>query len=130
VNVSHLLDTHTLLWAIYAPEMLSEKAREGITPGDHAIFVSAVSAYEISLKYKCGKLDFARDLAQHFSTQVAMMGFLVLDLSVSHAQAAGLLPLFHKDPFDRMLIAQAQIEGFRLISKEALFDQFGVARLW
>jgi PIN domain nuclease of toxin-antitoxin system len=110
--------------------MLSKNAREAINVGDHTIFVSAVTAYEISLKYKCGKLDFARDVAQHFLKQVTMMGFLVLDLSASHAEAAGLLPLIHKDPFDRMLIAQAQIEGLRLISNKALFDQFAIARLW
>jgi PIN domain nuclease of toxin-antitoxin system len=128
--VSHLLDTHALLWAIYAPEMLSGKARAAIARGEHIIFVSAVSAYKISLKYKCGKLDFARDLAQHFLKQVTMMGFSVLDLAAIHAEAAGLLPLTHKDPFDRMLIAQAQIEGLKLISNQAVFDQFGAARLW
>lgn len=124
-----LLDTHTLLWAIYTPEKLGKSAREVISQSDR-VFASAVSAYEIAYKYKCGKLDHAASLACSFVEQIAVPGYRLLNLTPSHAQFAGLMPFAHKDPFDRLLIAQAQIEQLTLISNETLFDSMAVIRLW
>jgi PIN domain nuclease of toxin-antitoxin system len=125
----YLLDTHALLWAVYAPEKLGHKVSQ-IISASNRVFVSAVSAYEICYKYNRGKLDEAASLAQAFTEQIAVPGYALLDLTASHAQFAGLLPVEHKDPFDRLLIAQAQIEQLTLISNETLFDSMAVIRLW
>jgi PIN domain nuclease of toxin-antitoxin system len=129
VSEGFLLDTHALLWAVYSPEKLSASARKVLSTADR-IHVSAVSAYEISLKYNLGKLDHAESLARGFLKEIAIPAFGVIDLTAQHAQTAGLLPTVHRDPFDRFLIAQAQIEQLTLISNETLFDSMAVIRLW
>ena len=85
---------------------------------------------EITTKFRLGKLPEAALLAEDFSNQIAIRGFGELPITVPHAQLAGSLPIPHKDPFDRLLIAQAQIERATLVSNEAVFDGFGVLRLW
>lgn len=97
---------------------------------DGDVFASAISAFEIAQKHRLGKLDFARNHAEDFLGEIAKDDYLPLSLTAEHARLAGALPMPHRDPFDRMLIAQAQIEQLTLISNEALFDQFGVIRFW
>ena len=125
-----LLDTHALLWAIYAPERLRPEVQDILRDTGVAIFASAISAYEIALKHNYGKLDFAAPLAADFLKEIAVPGYAPLSLSVDHARLGGALQIPHRDPFDRMLIAQAQIEQLVLISNETLFDRFGVLRFW
>lgn len=125
-----LLDTHALLWWILDSDRLPERARAGIRDAGNEVLVSAVSAIEVTTKYRSGKLPEAGRLSEHFATMVADEGFTPLPISIAHGQTAGLLSVPHKDPFDRLLIAQAQIEQAVLVSNEALFDQFGVRRLW
>jgi PIN domain nuclease of toxin-antitoxin system len=125
-----LLDTHALIWAAQEPELLSETARVAIENSDNMIFVSATSALEIATKYRLGKLSVSPTLAEHFVEEVVGRGFVILPITADHGQRAGLLNIPHKDPWDRLLIAQAQIEGMRLVSNEKLFDDFGVVRLW
>lgn len=125
-----LLDTHALIWAAQEPELLSEKARIGIETGENHIFASAASAFEIATKYRLGKLKVSPTLAENFVVEMERCGFAILPVSADHAQRAGLLAIEHKDPWDRMLIAQAQTEGMRLVSNEALFDGFAVSRHW
>lgn len=127
---AYLLDTHALLWAIYVPERLRPEVRTAIGDAESTIYASAVSAYEIALKHGFDKLGFAEPLALDFLKEIAVPGFLPLSLTAEHARLAGAFRIPHRDPFDRMLIAQAQIEGLTLISNEALFDQFGVVRFW
>ena len=130
MNSAFLLDTHALLWAIYAPERLRIEVRTAIDDPATSVFASAISAYEIALKHGCRKLDFAAPLAQDFLKEIAVPGFVPLALTAEHARLAGALQIPHRDPFDRMLIAQAQIEQLVLVSNEALFDRFGVIRFW
>jgi PIN domain nuclease of toxin-antitoxin system len=125
-----LLDTHALIWAANDLDKLSKTARVAIENEENQIFVSAVSAIEITTKFRVGKLPEADELSARFEAIIAEFGFAELPVSVNHARVAGLLPFEHRDPFDRMLIAQAQIEQMTLVSNEKLFDQFGVIRLW
>lgn len=96
----------------------------------NSILVSAASAWEIATKVRLGKLPTAADLAEDFAGHLQREGFQMLDISCEHAIRAGLLPGPHKDPFDRMLIAQAQAENIPILSNEVLFDTYGVRRLW
>ncbi len=125
-----LLDTHALLWGIYAPDRLRAEVRDVLRDTGVAIFASAISAYEIALKYNYKKLDFAAPLATDFLKEIAVPGYVPLSLTAEHARLGGALQIPHRDPFDRMLIAQAQIEQLVLISNETLFDQFGAMRFW
>ena len=125
-----LLDTHTLLWWILGADRLPEEARRAILDRDNDVWVSAVSAVEVTTKVRIGKLPEAQDLANNFGEAVEGEGFSGLPISVDHAVLAGSMPIAHKDPFDRLLIAQAQIEQCWLVSNEVMFDSFGVRRLW
>ena len=125
-----LLDTHALIWAAKAPDRLGSEARRAIEDGDNAIYVSAVSAMEIATKFRLGKLPEGKELATDFVGQIEGHGFVELSLLAVHGQRGGSLAIPHGDPFDRMLIAQAQIEQMTLVSNEEQFDTFGVLRLW
>lgn len=125
-----LLDTHALIWAAQLPDYLSADARSAIEDGANEIYASAASAFEIATKYRSGKLAVSPSLAENFSQQMGKLGFAILSISADHGQRAGLLRIAHKDPWDRMLIAQSQIEGMKLVSNERLFDNFGVPRHW
>ena len=94
------------------------------------IWVSAVSAFEIAQKHRLGKLPSAARLARNFDSDVMAEGFLALSISPGEARLAGAMLNPHRDPFDRMLIAQALLNDMTLVSNEKLFDGFGVARLW
>jgi PIN domain nuclease of toxin-antitoxin system len=125
-----LLDTHTLLWWLDGDRRLSRKARTIIGDEDNLVFVSAASAWELATKARLGKLPQAIDVATDVAGCLTAQGFLELPISVLHAQRAGSLRIEHRDPFDRMLIAQAQIEDLPIVTNERLFDAFGVTRLW
>ncbi len=125
-----LLDTHALIWWLAGDEALSRRAREAIADEDNPVAVSAASAMEVATKFRIGKLPDAALLAQDFEGVVAEQGFAELSISVHHARRAGEMNIAHKDPFDRLLIAQAQAEDMVLVSIEALFDGFAVKRLW
>jgi len=92
--------------------------------------VSATSAWEIAIKFRLGRLPRVEDLVSNFSSEMEHEGFELLPISAEHGIRAGLLPVLHKDPFDRMLIAQSQSENIPIISNEAVFDAYGVRRLW
>ena len=125
-----LLDTHALIWWLAGDGALSQTAREAIGDEANAVLVSAASAMEISTKFRLGKLPLAALLAQDFEAIVAAQGFTELPISVRHARLAGDMNIAHQDPFDRLLIAQAQADGLVLVSNEALFDSFAVRRIW
>jgi PIN domain nuclease of toxin-antitoxin system len=125
-----LLDTHTLLWWLDGNRRLSLKARRAIGNQSNAILVSAASAWEITTKARLGKLPGATDVAADVAACVASQGFLPLDITLLHAQRAGRLPGEHRDPFDRMLIAQSQMEDVALVSDDEAFDRFDVRRFW
>ncbi|MBB3926887.1 PIN domain nuclease of toxin-antitoxin system [Sphingobium jiangsuense] len=125
-----LLDTHALIWWLAGDEALSLRAREAMADEANSIAVSAASAMEVATKFRIGKLPRAALLARDFETIVAAQGFSELPISVTHARLAGEMNIAHKDPFDRFLIAQAQVEAMVLVSNEVLFDGFAVQRLW
>ena len=125
-----LLDTHALLWWLSDDPALSKPARKFIAETKNTVIVSAASAWEIATKVRLGKLATAAELAADFVGLVEREGFEFLPISPDHAIRAGLLPGPHKNPFDRMLIAQAQAEGVPVVTNEIAFDAYGVRRIW
>ncbi len=125
-----LLDTHALVWWLGQVEKLSAQAEAEIRNPANDVWVSAVSAFEIAQKHRLGKLPSAARLARQFDDDVAAAGFVGLSISPNEARLAGAIPHVHRDPFDRLLIAQALINDLTLVSNERLFDSFGVARIW
>lgn len=125
-----LLDTHALIWWLAGDDALGNNAKAAIADEANAIFVSAASSMEVATKFRIGKLPSAALLAQDFERVVADQSFTELPISVHHARLAGEMPIPHKDPFDRLLIAQTRAEDMVLVSNEAVFDGFGVRRIW
>lgn len=125
-----LLDTHTLLWVLEDNPRLSRRAAEALAAPETEKLVSAVSAFEICLKFNLGKLPGSAALAEAFEQTIAAINCTPLPISLAHAETAGKLDLSHKDPFDRLLIAQARIERVPIVSNEKLFDDLGVERIW
>jgi PIN domain nuclease of toxin-antitoxin system len=125
-----LLDTHALLWWLAGDEALSNTAREAISDPGNDVFVSAASAWEIATKYRLGKLPDAAAIAADIAGAVASQDFTELPINIRDGQIAGGLPAIHKDPFDRMLIAQAITADMVIVSNEALFNAYAVACLW
>jgi PIN domain nuclease of toxin-antitoxin system len=128
--VRALLDTHALLWWILEDPALSQGARGFIKEANNMLLVSAASAWEMAIKFQAGKLPRAAELVARFVSEVELEGFQLLSITAEHGIRAGLLPGPHKDPFDRLLIAQSQAENVPIISNEAVFDAYGVRRLW
>jgi len=126
-----LLDTHVFLWWVLADPKFSRHARTAIADDEqNDIVVSAASAWEIATKFRIGTLADAGSVAHDVAATLISEGFGELPISVRHAQRAGDLGGRHKDPFDRMLIAQALMENLMLVSNERAFDTYGVNRLW
>jgi PIN domain nuclease of toxin-antitoxin system len=125
-----LLDTHAFLWWLDGDRRLSTRSRRLIADETNAVLVSAASAWEITTKARLGKLPGARDVAADVVGCIANQGFVPLDITVLHAQRAGGLAGEHRDPFDRLLIAQAQLEDIIVVSDDAVFDSYGVRRVW
>jgi len=119
-----LLDTHVFLWWRAGREMRAE-AMDAIRTADD-VFVSAASAWEVSIKAAIGKLR----LTASFADGVAQSGFVPLPINLHHAAVAGELPLYHRDPFDRMLLAQARLERLTLISHDRRLEPYGSAIIW
>jgi PIN domain nuclease of toxin-antitoxin system len=125
-----LLDTHALIWWFLDAPQLSAAAYAAIEDEDNEKFVSAASAWEIATKFRLGRLPGAGPLAVDLPGAIAKQGFLPLDITVLHGQRAGALRGTHRDPFDRILMAQAIAERMGLVSNETAFDAYGVHRLW
>jgi PIN domain nuclease of toxin-antitoxin system len=125
-----LLDTHALIWALGDSPRLGDVARETISADNNEILVSAASAMEVTTKHRLGKLDEVAALVSDFAGVLAAADYAILPIELDHAVLAGSLDIAHKDPFDRLLIAQARVEGIALVSNEKLFDAFGVERIW
>jgi PIN domain nuclease of toxin-antitoxin system len=125
--VSLLLDTHVFLWWIGDSSRLSDEVKTHIADPGSMVYLSAISAWEISIKRALGRLDL-RD--EEFLYGMRESGFAELAVTVEHSLAAGNLPLHHRDPFDRMLIAQATTEGLRLVTHDRTLSTYDVSTLW
>jgi PIN domain nuclease of toxin-antitoxin system len=125
-----LLDTHALIWWLLGDPALSRNAQSRIADDSNVVFVSAASGWEIATKFRLGKLPRAAVFAADVAGALAAQGFAELPITLRDAQLAGELPGDHRDPFDRMLVAQAILADLTLVSNEAIFDQWSVRRLW
>ena len=130
VAVRVLLDTHAFLWWMADSERLSGTAHQLIADHANDIVVSAASAWEVATKFRIGKLPNGEAVATDIASHIADQGFEELPISVSDAERAGRLPGPHRDPFDRMIIAQALAHGLVVVSIDAALDPYGVTRLW
>jgi PIN domain nuclease of toxin-antitoxin system len=129
--VRYLLDTHTLIWWMTSNPQLSKYAHALIEQKEQNVsLVSAVSAWEIATKVRLGRLSAAADLVQDFAFDIEDQKMKILVITADHAIRAGSLPGPHKDPFDRMLIAQAIAENVPIISNDKALDGYGAQRLW
>ena len=125
-----LLDTHAFLWWLAGNDRLSPAARRAIGEDANEKLISAASAWEIATKYRLGKLPDVGALAHDIGAGISGEGFEELPITVDDAARAGALAGIHRDPFDRMLVAQAQARNLVLVSIESLFDRYGIRRLW
>lgn len=125
-----LLDTHAFVWWLEGNTTIRREIRDLIDGDTSEVHVSAATAWEIATKFRLGKLPSAARAAEDCLGCIESHGFRALSVTVEHGQRAGSLPGPHRDPFDRMLVAQALVENLALVSNERAFDQFGVQRLW
>lgn len=125
-----LIDTHTFLWWIDGDRELSRQARRLIEDATTDVIVSAATAWEIATKARLGKLPQALPIARRIPEVIAEQGFMSLAITMEHSQRAGWLPGPHKDPFDRMLAAQAQALDIPIASNDRIFESFGVIVIW
>jgi PIN domain nuclease of toxin-antitoxin system len=125
-----LLDAHTFLWFVWDDAHLSHNARTLIVDAANQKFISPVTYWEIAIKVSIGKLDLGEPYRAFMRREIARNNFDILPISVDHAAAVSVLPFHHRDPFDRLLIAQSMIEEVLIISGDTAFDAYPVIRLW
>lgn len=125
-----LLDTHTLIWWTEANPRLSSAARAAIADPANEVHVSSISAVELAVKIAIGKLTLPLPLEDFLAAATAAARLVELPLSTRHAVALGKLPSHHRDPFDRLLVAQAQVEGMALVTNDAHIRQYAVPLVW
>ena len=125
-----LLDAHTLLWAVDNPAKLGRQAAASLEAPDNSLLLSAGTIWEIAIKVGLKKLAISRPFREWMTQAIADLGLTVLPITVEAADAQIALPNHHRDPFDRLLVAQVQTEPVVLVSADSVFDQYGVQRLW
>ena len=125
-----LLDTHAFLWMSLDDPQLSEQARELIADLDNQLWLSPASYWEIAIKISLGKYELNEPLDEFVNREVSNNDISILPISTQHAQTVIKLPFHHKDPFDRMVIAQSLTEGMTILSKDDQFAAYGVAQIW
>ena len=123
-----LLDTHAFLWWCEDSTELSGKARKAIAEDD--CFVSMASFWEIAIKHSLGKLDLPTAIERYLPDQMSLNGFETLDISFRQTMGTAALPWRHRDPFDRLLAAQSLEEKIAIVSRDPIFDAYGVKRIW
>ena len=124
-----LLDTHAFLWAAGEPSRLARKARAAIEDAANDVFVSAAVAWEIAIKHARGKLSLPLDPATYFPSRLTLLGFRPMAITVEHALAVGKLPQHHSDPFDRIMIVQAQVESLVFVTHDPAALRYRVRTL-
>jgi PIN domain nuclease of toxin-antitoxin system len=126
----YLLDTHVFIWWMQDSKQLSQNARTIIADSANEIYISAATVWEMSIKCKLGKLEIKNFSEEFLKKQIIANAFSFMHISLSHSFRIYELDIFHKDPFDHMLIAQAQIENCVIITKDSLFEKYDVDILW
>jgi PIN domain nuclease of toxin-antitoxin system len=122
MGMSYIIDTHIFLWWLFDDPKLDTTCRDIIRNPDHRIFVSSVSAWEIATKDRIGKLPEAKQLVEQYSQILHQAKFIELAITSTHALRAGSLPIDHRDPFDRMIMAQAELESLPVITYDKAFQ--------
>lgn len=124
-----LIDTHVLLWVLSDPEQLAQDCREALVDEHNEVFVSAASVWEVAIKHHLGRLRLPGPLASWLPAAIADAGISMLDTTAEHACATDRLPDHHRDPFDRMLVAQARVERMRLVTRDKTIAKYPVETL-
>jgi len=124
--VKVLLDTHVWLWSLSEPGRLSKEAKRILASRRNAVHLSAVSAWEIAIKVAVGKLDLPEPPESYVPTRMARQGLVPLVVTHAHALAVAKLPLHHRDPFDRLLVAQSLVERLPLLTADPAFAPYGI----
>ena len=127
--MKYLLDTHTLLWWVTRPELLPPSLLDLLDDREHELFLSVASAWELAIKTNAGKLDASKILRELEFGQLKI-DLQLLRAELTHVIRAGMLPLHHRDPFDRLMAAQALELGMSIVSRDPVFDLYGVKRIW
>ena len=125
-----LLDTHTFLWFVTNPAALSRRVLALIQDADNIIYLSMASVWEMSIKSNAGKLQLTLPIQLFVERQTTQNDFLILPIELPHLAVVETLALHHRDPFDRLLIAQSLAENLPILSVDALFDKYSVIRFW
>lgn len=128
--MKYLLDTHTLLWFLQGDKKLSDKARQFIDNPNNEKFLSVVSLWEIAIKVSLEKLVLDKSFERLFPEQLHFNRIQILDITVDSLIKLTTLPFHHRDPFDRLIIAQALVEYLPIIGADAAFDAYGISREW
>lgn len=123
-----LVDTHVIYWILYSPDVIRRAAKTAIQKSE-TTYVSLVSFWEVAIKVRAGKMK-ASSMLDGGPESLGRFGFQSLSIDYLHVHKTLELPLHHRDPFDRLLIAQAKVEGLTIISNDAVFDRYGVDRVW
>jgi PIN domain nuclease of toxin-antitoxin system len=125
-----LLDTHVFLWWVDDATELSRRARRVIAAPENECFLSLGSCWELAIKLSLGKLKLRQPIAQFIPEQMAANHFVLLELAFAHVARVAALPFHHRDPFDRLLVAQALEEDLAVVTADAVFAKYGVKRFW
>ena len=125
-----LLDTHTLFWSVEEPGKLTATAMAALQPLTNEVLLSAATIWELAIKFGMGKITLSLPYRQWIEKAIADLKLVILPITVEYAERQATLPLHHKDPFDRLLIAQSLVEGISIVSVDVALDAYGVARLW
>lgn len=126
----YLLDTHTFLWWATDPRHLSANCQQVFLQAESVILLSVISAWELQIKIQAGKLNLTLPLPQLLQEQIAQNNLRLLPIHLSHVLALAQFPLHHRDPFDRLLAAQAQVEEATLLTRDVAFEPYAVSTLW
>ena len=125
-----LIDTHTLFWSVEEPAKVSATAMVAIRPLTNDVLLSAATIWELAIKVGQGKIALSLPYRQWIERAIVDLKLMILPVTVEYADRQSTLPLHHKDPFDRLMIAQALVEGIPIVSVDAAFDAYGVTRIW
>jgi PIN domain nuclease of toxin-antitoxin system len=128
--MKYLLDTHTFLWFINDDASLSSTAKALIEDPENTIYLSIASIWEMAIKVSLGKLEMPSPFTDFIDEQLSKNTIILLNIKIAHTGIVATLPFHHRDPFDRLIIAQSSVEDIPVIGKDAIFDDYGIKRHW